>query len=349
MPVASRRDAKAELMRRLEGDYNRTKGGGSLFRTDLTGVNFWNCKEADHIIDIIPYTSGENDPIEPGGESYVLEIFTHRNVGQQEGMIICMAETFKKPCPICEERRKMIKRGDDDDKIKELAPSRYPRSIYNIVCYDSADEEAKGVQVWHTSNYLLQQYLLVLAKKPVRPGQKNVEPFIAFMDVEEGKSIAFKREGKKENTKYIGVRFEDRDYKIDEKISKAAFCLDELIAWPAYEEVFQEFYGIPYVSDEKIIDNVVDCGKKYEEKEKEEVLSTRGRRHAEHVEEKKEEELSTRTRRHALVEEEKSSSNKCPAGKGFGIDIDELKECDKCSVWKECAKEADAIEKAKKK
>jgi len=42
------------------------------------------------------------------------------------------------------------------------------------------------------------------------------------------------------------------------------------------------------------------------------------------------------------------SGNKCPAGRGFGIDIDDLKECDKCSVWKECAKEADAIEKEAK-
>ena len=372
MPKPSRRSAKEELMRRLEGDYNKKKGGGSLFRGDLRGVSFWGCKEADHIIDIIPYTAGEMDPVEPGSESYVLEIFVHSNVGQSEGMIICMAETFKKPCPICEERRRLIKKGDDEKRIKELTPSRYPRSIYNIVCYDSNEEQNKGVQIWHTSNFLLQQYLLALAKKPVRPGQKNVEPFIAFMDLEEGKTIAFKREGKKESTKFIGLRFEDRDYKISDEIAKSAHVLDELIHWPTYEEVYQEFWGAP--SDKGDVPETVagseDRGKKYEEEKKSEPEpepTTRGRRQTEpepepepepttrgrrQAEPEKEEE-PTRTRRQAPAEEEKEkdkmSKNKCPAGKGFGIDIDELKECDKCSEWKSCAKEADAIEKAKKK
>jgi len=350
MPKPSRRSAKEELLKRLEGDYNRKKGGGSLFRSDVKGVSFWQCKEADHIIDIIPYTAGDMDPIEPGSESYVLEFFVHSNVGQQEGMIICMAETFKKPCPICEERRRLIKKGDDEQRIKELTPSRFPRSIYNIVCYDSKEEENKGVQVWHTSNYLLQQFLLALAKRPVRPGQKSVEPFIAFMDVDEGKSIAFKREGKKESTKYIGIRFEDRNYKISDEIAKGVHVLDELIAWPTYEESYLEFWGQPLAS-EKVVDDPPARERKYEEKKEPE--PSRGRRPE--VEEKKsvEEDPPVRGRRRVAEEDvpdpDVGKSNKCPAGKGFGIDIDDLKECDKCAVWKECAKEADAIEKAKKK
>ena len=77
MPKQSKRSPKEELMRRLEGDYNRKKGGGTLFRSDLRGVNFWSCKEAEHLIDIIPYTAGDMDPIEPGSESYVLEFYVH--------------------------------------------------------------------------------------------------------------------------------------------------------------------------------------------------------------------------------------------------------------------------------
>jgi hypothetical protein len=344
MPKPSRRSAKEELMKRLEGDYNKTRGGGSLFKADLRGVNFWQCKETDHIIDIIPYIAGENDPDHPRKDSYVLEIFVHNKVGQSgEGMIICMAETFKKPCPICEERRRLIKKDGDENRIKELTPSRYPRSIYNIVCYDSKEEENKGVQIWHTSNFLFQQYLLALAKRPVRPGSKNVEPYIAFMDLDEGKSIAFKREGKKENTKFVGLRFEDRDYQISEEIEKSAHVLDELIYWPTYKEVYQEFWGtVPEVAP---TEDRSSRGTKYEEKkedppeEKKEEEVPRGRRGRNEGEEKKED----------PPEEKKDSKNKCPVGKRFGHDIDDLKECDKCAVWKECAKEADAIEKAKRK
>lgn len=355
MPKPSRRSSKEALMKRLEGDYNRKKGGGSLFRSDVKGVTFWQCKEGDHIIDILPYTAGENDPIEPGSESYVLEFFVHNNVGQQEGgQIICMAETFKKPCPICEERRRLIKIGSDEQRIKELTPSRYPRSIYNIICYDSRDEEEKGVQVWHTSNYLLQQYLLALAKKPTRAGQKSVDPFIAFMDVEEGKSIAFKREGKKESTKYIGIRFEDRNYTIPEDLVESAHVLDDLINWPTYEEVYQAFWGSAPNEAGAPADLLATTtrARKYDDtpaKEKEEPPPARSIRHEESVKE----EAPRASRRQQRVEDEDTtagkSSNKCPAGKNFGIDIDELKECEKCNVWKDCAKEADAIEKAKKK
>jgi hypothetical protein len=369
-PKPSRRSAKEELMRRLEGDYNKKQGGGSLFRTDLKGVTFWSCKDGDHLFDIIPYQSGDMDPFEPGSESYVLEFFVHAKIGAQEQQVICMAETFKKPCPICEERRRLIKKGDDEQKIKDLTPSRYPRSIYNIVCYDSKEEENKGVQVWHTSNFLLQQYLLALAKRPIRPGQKSVEPFIAFMDVEEGKSIAFKREGKKENTKFIGIRFEDRNYKIDDEISNQAHCLDQLIAWPTYDEVYSLFWMTDAPGTKTGEDDVppsVGRERKYEEKAEESEPATRGRRSEPEPEkeEPKEEAPPTRGRRQTEPppeepparsrrqssddEDSKGGGNKCPAGKKFGVDIDELKECDKCSAWKDCAKEADAIEKAKKK
>lgn len=336
MPVQSRRSPKEELMRRLEGDYNRKKGGGALFRTDLKGVNFWSAKEGDHLIDIIPYTAGAMDPIEPGGESYVLEFYVHSNVGQQEGMIICLAETFKKPCPICEERRRLIKLGDDEQRIKDLTPSRYPRSIYNVVCYD-ADEKSKGVQVWHTSNYLFQQYLLALAKKPMRSGQKNFEPFIAFMDLDDGKSIAFTREGKEKSTKYIGIRFEDRGYKIEDDIAQSAHVLDELIAWPTYEDVYRFFWGTSCESDNKSTE-ASNAKNKPHERDVPIELPPRETKRADKVAEVKNETASR----------QQESANRCPAGKNFGYDIDELKECDTCSVWKDCAKEADAIEKSKK-
>jgi len=371
MPRPSRRSAKEELMKRLEGDYNRKKGGGSLFRSDLRGVNFWSCKEGEHIIDIIPYTAGENDPIAPGSESYVLELFVHNNVGQQEGMIICLSETFKQPCPICEERRRLIKKGEDEARIKELTPSRYPRSIYNIVCYDNADEQSKGVQIWHTSNYLLQQYLLALAKKPIRGGQSaGVEPFIPFMDLDDGKSVAFKREGQKENTKFIGIRFEDRDYKISDVIADAAHVLDDLVAWPTYEDVYRDFWGVPFGGENVTATPETQIGERRDpppppEPERVRVVdpapsgrtrrtpepdppspaeSTRSRRDAEPAQEE-----SGRSRRGEEKDVPESVGNRCPAGKNFGVDIDDLKECDKCVVWKDCAKEADAIEKAKRK
>lgn len=371
MARPSRRSMKDALTKRLEGDYNKRKGGGSLFKSDIRGVNFWTCKEGDHIIDIIPYISGDMDPVGKQVDQYVLEFFVHRNVGAKDGMIICLSETFNQPCPICEEKRRMVKRGEDEQKIKDMTPSRYPRSIYNIVCYDSAEEQSKGVQVWHTSNYLIQTYLLALSKRSVRPGQTNVEPFIAFMDADDGRSISFKREGKENSTKFIGVRFEERSYKISDELLDQAHCLDDLIAWPTYEEVYQEFYGFPMEKESEsretkssrpVEEPAQERGRKFVEEPKDipepEVPQerTRSRRETEPEPEKetrsrgRREEPETRSRREPEPETKKEfSSGKCPAGKGFGIDIDDLKECDSCPVWKDCAKEADRIEKEKKK
>jgi hypothetical protein len=368
MAKPSRRSMKDALTKRLEGDYNKRKGGGSLFRSDIRGVNFWSCKEGDHIIDIIPYITGANDPIGANEDGYVLELYVHQDVGVKEGMIICLSETFNKPCPICEEKRRLIKKGADEETIKNLTPSRYPRSIYNIICYDTKEEQEKGIQIWHTSNWLMQQYLLALAKRSVRPGQSNVEPFIAFMDADDGRSIAFKREGKEKATKYIGIRFEERNYKISQEILDSAKCLDELIAWPTYDEVYQDFFGVVAGGESTAVETKTaptERSRKYEEEKKEDdvpepdQLSERSRSRREPDPEPAREE-GRRSRqetkddadpprgRRQEPDPEPTKGGKCPAGKDFGIDIDNLKACDSCPVWKDCAKESDRIEKEKK-
>ena len=350
MPKPSRRQLmKEKLTKRLESDYNKQKGVSKIFKTDLPGVKFWSAKDGDHLVDIIPYVVGKNDPnMKEGEDGYCLEVYVHNNVGQREGQIICLQNTFGKPCPICQEISKIQKSGGDEEYIKSLKASRYPRSIYNIICYDNAEEERKGIQVWHTSNFLLQQYILELAKRPIRPGQKNIEPYIAFMDPDDGRSIAFKKEGKAENTKFIGIRFEERSYKISDEILDAAHCLDELIEWPTYEQVYEDFWGIPYGSTTQIKETSAT-------EDPEPSKQSRVNRHVESESEKEknpEPAPSSRRSRNEPTDipepeaaDEKTGSNRCPAGKHFGIDIDDLKECDKCAVWKDCAKESDRLEK----
>ena len=237
MGKKTKRGMKKGLLKRIKEGHARKEGTYKGFfkeKSELPkDISFWKCDERDHEIDIIPYFAGANDPVTPEGEeTYVLEVFVHRNVGVMEGSIICLALTYGEPCPICEDRKKKQAAGADDDLIKSLTPSRFPRSVYNILCYDSPKEEDKGVQVWHTSNYLMEQYLLELAKVPIRKGRKGVEPFVAFIDPDEGKSIAFTSKGKKENTKFIGHRFMDRDYAIPNEVLERAYCLDDLIHKP---------------------------------------------------------------------------------------------------------------------
>jgi hypothetical protein len=242
----------------------------------------------------------------------------------------------------------LIKKGGDEVEIKAMGAGRYPRSIYNVVCYDSQEEANKGVQVWHTSNFLMQQYLLELARRPVRPGQQKVEPFIAFMDPDEGRTIAFKHEGKQDSTKYIGIKFEDRDYTIPDDILAQAHCLDGLIAWPTYEQVYEDFWGVPYAgeaspSEEARAGKYAGGDDVPGEVAKEEVKSTRARPRPQ-----------AKTAESAAPKEvaakPSAKDNPCPYGHKFGVDIDDVKDCEQCpkDKWKDCAREADRIEKEKR-
>jgi hypothetical protein len=232
-------------------------GGLGFFKGNLQGVNFWKCAEADHDLDIIPYLAGPNDPYrEEGKITYVLELFEHRDVGGIEGQsFICMEKTymrrgalpdgrpFKGSCPVCQHRQQLIQEGADEDLIKALRTSRYPRSIYNVVVYDSETEQAKGVQVWHTSHYLMEQYLLKLSESSRREIEQGMPPRKNFIDPTAGYSVKFTRSGQGINTRYYGHTLVPRNYQITQTTLDQAHVLDGLIHLPTYDEVYKAYWG----------------------------------------------------------------------------------------------------------
>ena len=170
MPKKSKEERKKKLLARTKRSRKVATGEEKSFFKPDDGVKFWKCDDGDHEIDIIPYEAGPNDPdpdTEEGDYTYVLEVYTHRDIGPEEKQVICLAKTFAEPCPICEHRKEILAGDDpDEDLAEELKAGVYPRSIYNIVCYDTVEEEDKGVQVWHTSHYLFQKHINKLANKP---------------------------------------------------------------------------------------------------------------------------------------------------------------------------------------
>ena len=233
---------KEGLKNRLKESTSRSTGNSGFFKPSLENVTFWKCDKGDHIVDIVPYTAGANDPNTPEGEpAYFLEVYAHFSVGAEEGSVICMAKTYKKPCPICDHRKELVMEGADEETIKALNPKQ--RCIYNIVSYDSNADEEKGVQVWHVAHWFSEHHFQTLARKPVRGGKTNGDPFVYYMDPEEGKSIAFNKEGVAKATKFIGHRFIDRDYELPEEFMKNAVVLDDILHIPTYDEVFEMYWG----------------------------------------------------------------------------------------------------------
>ena len=195
-------------------------------------IQKWIPKIGEHLINIIPFIAGENCPNqEEGYATHVLDIWVHQRVGPSNTSHICLAKNFKQPCPLCDLQREMRKDGGfSEDDIKALQPKR--RTVYNIVCLDSVEEERKGVQIWEVSFHFMEKHLAQLAKNPRGGG------FIPFQDPDTGKSISWNIESKGgSNKEYVGHRFVDRDSEVTDEQLDDAFTLDEIIHIPEYAEL----------------------------------------------------------------------------------------------------------------
>ena len=229
-----RKAAKQQLLKQQKESAANSSGFVGVLKD---GIPVWKCGEGKHKIDILPFTVGKKHPTLPSGSAaYKLDLFSHYGVGVNNDTYICMNKMFKKFCSICEHKSELQQSGDADaDQIKKLKPSH--NTLYNIICYDTPEEEKKGVQVWMVNNWFMESKLMAIAE------DESGEP-IQFPDPDDGKRITFTRKGTgKANTQYLGHKLVDRDYKISDKLLNSTFTLDEIIVIPKEEDVEQAFFG----------------------------------------------------------------------------------------------------------
>jgi len=327
--MGRREEIRKALNERTKESQERKDDSGrfrSFFKSDVGDeIQFFRPEKGPHAIDIIPYRAGAYDPhVKEGEWSYVLDLWVHMRVGVNEDQYICLARNYDQPCPICEYQKKLMKEEDyDEDLVLSLNPKR--RTVYNIICYDNDKEEDKGVQVWEVAHFFMEKKLVPLAKD-----RKTGEP-IPFSDPWDGMVVSWEmqkssfkdRSGNVQSSwEYLAHRFEPRDYDLEDELDNA-FCLDELIHVPTYDEITSAFFG----------GTVNEEGKKVEE-EPEETDSRRGSRGKEKEEE---------------TVEVQATATECPNGYRFGQDINQEDECNECKVWDDCAKKADEIREEKEK
>lgn len=216
----------------------------------------WKVGEGKHKIDIIPYVVGKKHPtLKKGMPAYKLDVFVHTNIGVDNAQYLCLHKMFgTNNCPICNYRARLQKEGEaDKDKIKALQPKH--NTLYNIVCYDSTEQEKKGIQLLLINVWNMEDRLQELIDS--ESGES-----ICFPDPSEGKRIHFKRTGTgAKNTRYTAHQFVDRGYKISEKLLDKTYALDECIVIPTVEEVEKAFYGSLEQVDRSDDDASEDKGK----------------------------------------------------------------------------------------
>jgi len=180
----------------------------------------WRCGEGNHVIDIIPFLKKN------GQADFYKDIYVHRNVGGEGAMVLCRYKMKFKPCPICA----YCEQTSNDTLIRNLKPSR--RTLYNIIVYDS-DRKGKGICIWDVSWWLFGRYLENLCKVD---GKK-----IVYTDLDDGRSIAFSRRNMDITTRFEGIRFKERNYKMSDSIFDSSYDLNEVLIIPSYEQVLKIF------------------------------------------------------------------------------------------------------------
>lgn len=235
------------IRRRQEKQEKDAQGGSGVFRGDVD-FNKWKPGKGQHMIDIVPYFAGKNDyPEAKEDGTYMFSFGVHYNIGIDKKAYICpktIPGLKDKRCPICEHAAKLKNEGKDYDDYKEFFPKK--RELYNVVIQDSEKERDKGVQVFEVSYHYMGKLLEPIMKKPIRPGEENVDPYIDFaLETKDGKTIAFsigeKKVGKDVFPTYEGHRFVDRDYDLEDYLDDA-YVLDELLYIPTYDEIYKEFW-----------------------------------------------------------------------------------------------------------
>lgn len=237
---------KGGLAKRYQASYESkgSSGGksGVMDYKKIDGeVEFFSPKEGRNRINIIPYTiKTKNHPLvkkgefEIGDKDYVMDIFTHRGVGPSEATVLCLKNTYGKPCPICEYAAQLKKQGKEDEAAA-LKASR--RVFYNVQDLKNPDK----LMIFEASHYLFEKELIDEARDDEEGG------FVDFADEETGKEIKFRcskvTKGGYEFNEFKSFSFEERDENIPDELLENAISFDEILNVPTYEEAEKILYG----------------------------------------------------------------------------------------------------------
>lgn len=243
-----RERAAMELMQRTKESYEMRDDSGMYGGVLKEGSKKWLPKAGKHFFDIVPYMITENHPLvirgkkKAGSWDYVLVYHRHGNVGATRDQVLCLAKTYGRPCPICEEGQKQWDNVQTEEQKKEWRKkySTSKRNLYNVAVGDTEEEWAKGVQVYDVADFYMESKLSTLAQA-ARTGP------ITYAHFDLGKTIGFTINNDEMKTIDAHV-FEDRvingeKYVIPDEFLNAAYVLEDLLTIPTYEQVAKMFWG----------------------------------------------------------------------------------------------------------
>jgi len=361
MAIKTKKKKNSSLSKRAKISYKTKEqgGGGSRvinWKDTNSEIQFFQPSIGKNSINILPYEiKSKNHPLVKSGEmevgdlDYLLDIWTHRNIGPSESSVICLKKTYGKACPICEEAAKLKKQGKEKESVA-LMPKR--RVFYNI---EDVRKKPGELQIFEVSHFLFEKELIDEA----RSDEDNDDDFIDFADPESGSIINFRctkvKQGEFEFNEFKSFSFSDRDDSVDDDLLSSTISFDAYLNILNYEAIQAILYGADESEDEEIEDSDEDeeTGKKSvknpknrkpkkeeESEDDEESESDEDNDEDEKPVKKTEKKNGKKSDEDDEEDEEppKKSSvkGKCPNGYVFGKDADDHEECEDCETWAKC-------------
>ena len=191
-------------------------------------VKVFKVNDGDNTVRVLPPTWREPKP-----SHYGLDIYVHYGIGPDRQTYLCLHKMKGEACPICEERQRAQKAGDDD-YAKELEPKR--RVLVYMV---DRDHEKEGVQAWAMPWTLDRDITGVSVDK------KSGE-VLPVDHPEEGYDIEFTKKGAQQRTEYTAVTVSRRSSPLDND-DALRFAVDsplpEILHYFPYEHIERVFGG----------------------------------------------------------------------------------------------------------
>jgi len=250
------------IKKRIEAMKDRKENGSSGNRDFIfkEKVPNFQSKDGENIIRLLPATW--DNAYFPWYEAQI-----HYQIGANNGQFLCLTRMLNKPCPICEEAKKLADRGESEEVVKLCYPQQ--RAIAWLI---DRQEPAKGPQIWIMPYKKVAHEILTISFK-----RSSGEP-VFVDDVQEGWDILFNKSGKLIKTQYSSVRKDDEPSILHQDQETAEKWLNlittksipALLNFKSYDHIKSALYG----TDTEVTSDAPITSSSTKHKEKEEAKVT---------------------------------------------------------------------------
>lgn len=175
-----------------------TQQGGQFTSFIKDEYRTYSAKKGDNAIRFLPRHEDEK------ADTYGEDVWVHYGVGPDKGSVVCPYKMMNEPCPLCEERSRAEKRGDQE-AAGELKPTR--RVVAWIIDRKNEDQ---GPLVW-AMPWTVDRDIAKQAR------DRETGKYYFLDDPEQGYDVYFDRDGEQRNTKYSGFQLARRASSVEPK------------------------------------------------------------------------------------------------------------------------------------